>query len=198
VTALTIPRFFLAASSLAIALGAAACTTSTTTTVYTPITGIQIPSATIVSGYGCGAGADQVYRYAAVISAPVGDAATSSVLASSVFPCFSDGVFSNLPVSTTSAFSVAIYAFNQASFPTALDCTSSPCPGDDAGAVAAAIAAANWTTTCTGTEIAGVTAIATCPPLQPTAAAPGGSAGDSGAEGAADDGPTGDDAGEDP
>jgi hypothetical protein len=195
---LTILRFLTSASPFVIAAGALACTSATATTVYTPVTGIQIPSATVVAGYGCGTGMDQVYRYAAVISAAAGDAA-SAVLASSVFPCFADGLFSNLPIGTNDpSFSVAIYAFNQTSFPQALDCTSSPCPGDDAGAVAASIGSANWTTTCTGTEIAGITTLATCAPLQATAGTSSASGADSGDEGGSDAGSGGDDAQEEP
>ena len=178
---LTTLRLFAATSSLAIAAGVAACTSTTATTIYTPVTGIQIPAATIVAGYGCGTGAGQVYSYAAIVSTSVGDAA-STVLASNIFPCFADGLFSNLPVTANNQlFSIAIYAFNQASFPAALDCTSSPCPGDDAGAVASLSGSANWTTTCTGTEIGGVTALATCPALAATGASSSGSGADSGA-----------------
>ena len=159
-----------------------------------------------MAGYGCGTGTGQVFRYAAVISTSVGDAAPA-VLASNVFPCFADGLFSNLPVTVDNQlFSIAIYAFNQVSFPPALDCTSSPCPGDDAGAIASWSGSANWTTTCTGTEIGGVTALATCAALQ----APGGnssasdggsdvgSGADSGADGAGGDGAGNEDANEEP
>ena len=46
----------------------AACATTTATTTYTPITGIEIRSAALVSGFGCGMGETQVYRYAAALS----------------------------------------------------------------------------------------------------------------------------------
>jgi hypothetical protein len=196
---LTILRFFTSASLLAIAAGAVACTTASATTVYTPVTGIQIPSATVVAGFGCGTSADQVYRYAAVISTSVGDAAPS-VLASSVFACFADGIFSNLPITTTDqTFTVAIYAYDQASFPPSLDCTSSPCPGDEAGTVDEWTGSASWTTTCTGMEVAGITTLATCQPLKPTASASTPSGGDAGGEAGGDDAGTGnDDANEEP
>jgi hypothetical protein len=196
---LTILRRFAAASLLPLAAGAAACTSSTATSIYTPVTGIQIPSATVVAGYGCGTGAGQVYRYAAVISTSVNDAAAPSILASSVFPCFADGVFSNLPVTVSNQqFRIAIYAYNQASFPAALDCTSSPCPGDDAGAVASWSGSANWTTTCTGTEIGGVTALATCAGLQAPGDNSSGPGADSGADGGGEDGAGNEDANEEP
>jgi hypothetical protein len=58
--------------ALAGACVVAACSTTTATTAYTPITGIEIKSAALVAGFGCGTGDTQVYRYAAVVSfAPV-------------------------------------------------------------------------------------------------------------------------------
>jgi hypothetical protein len=50
------------------ACAVAACATTAATTTYTPITGIEIPSAALVSGFGCGTGQTQVYRYAAALS----------------------------------------------------------------------------------------------------------------------------------
>jgi hypothetical protein len=50
------------------ACAVAACATTTATTTYTPITGIEIRSAALVSGFGCGMGQTQVYRYAAALS----------------------------------------------------------------------------------------------------------------------------------
>ncbi len=155
------PSLFAAA-----ALGA--CTTATATTVYTPVTGIQVPSADVAQGHGCGTGSDQVYRYIAVISYPSDASTTFSTTA--VFDCFADGLFSNLPFTNAAAsqpFNITIFAFNQASFPAALDCVGSPCPGDDAGEVALWTGTANWTGKCQATEVSGVTALATCAPLEP-------------------------------
>jgi hypothetical protein len=50
------------------ACAVAACATTTATTTYTPITGIEIRSGSLVSGFGCGTGETQVYRYAAALS----------------------------------------------------------------------------------------------------------------------------------
>jgi len=61
------------------AAAVASCSTTTATTTYTPITGIEIRSASLVAGFGCGEGPTQVYRYAAAVSYASGsepDAAT--------------------------------------------------------------------------------------------------------------------------
>ena len=108
----------LAIAPLAVIVGA--CTSSTTTLPYTPITGIIIQSQSLVAGYGCGladAGSGQVYRYAAVLTyaQPEGgaDAATSQLLTlTNVFDCFADGVFENLPTNEGSTFALSIYAYD--------------------------------------------------------------------------------------
>jgi hypothetical protein len=157
--------------ALAAALLGAGCNAAATTTAYTPITGLQISSSDVVAGHGCGTGAQQVYKYAAVVSSPTADGGTPAFRTSGVFDCFADGVFSNLPSldGGNPTFVISIFAYDQASFPDALQCpaNTAPCPGDDAGAVDPFAAAANWTATCTGTEIQGVTAAVTCTPLEP-------------------------------
>jgi hypothetical protein len=150
----------------------AGCATNGPATAYTPITGIQISAADIVAGHGCGGRIGQIYKYAAVVAYPTDGGAASTPLTSGVFDCFADGIFSNLPVldGGYQLFDVSIYAYDQASFPAALDCPSSTvhCPGDDAGAVAPWEAAANWTASCTASEYQGVTTIASCEALSPS------------------------------
>ena len=183
--------YLLALLGFALAAGWGAlegCASNAPTTSYTPITGIEIPSADIVAGHGCGAGSpNQVYKYAAVVGA-VGDAdgaadggagvTTAQLVTSGVFDCFADGVFSNLPQDDAgnSNFAVTIYAYNQCSFPQALACSSNAgtaCPAEDPNFVTQSVAAqpSNWTTTCTATQTPSVTVIAYCPPLQPRGAA---------------------------
>lgn len=167
------------------------CASNAPTTSYTPITGIEIPSADIITGHGCGTGSpSQVYKYAAVVAflPPVDDAdgvavdaagvTTAQLVTSGVFDCFADGVFSNLPLDDAgdSNFVVTIYAYNQCSFPQSLVCSSNAgtaCPAEDPNFVTQSVAAqpSNWTTTCTATQTPGVTVIAYCPPLQPQGAA---------------------------
>jgi hypothetical protein len=100
---------------------------------------------------------------------------------SGIFDCFADGIFANLPASDGGNYSffISIYAYNQCSFPHALDCPpgAAPCPGEDAGVLAPWTPFANWKTTCTQTEYAGSTAMAACQPLEVSDA---GSCGDDG------------------
>jgi len=154
----------------------AGCATTAPSAGYTPVTGIVIPAATIVAGHGCGTGADQVFKYAAVVSTPSGEA--PAFVTSGVFDCFADGTFSNLPSPDggSRTFDVQVFAYTEASFPPALVCPRStvPCPGDDAGAVAPWEGSANWTTECTVTQIQGVPSITTCGALEPRDAGSGG------------------------
>jgi hypothetical protein len=170
-----------------VAAGLLGCPTSTSSTlVFTPITGIQIDSAQLVAGFGCGTGPGQVFQYAAVVSfAPLGpdggvesdgDAGPLEVVTSGVFDCFANGILSNLPVSEagSSAYTLQIFAFNEASFPPQLACAPGPggpqgvsCPGDDAGAVIPFEPRATFTATCTATQVPGVTVHAICTPLEP-------------------------------
>ena len=155
---------------------------ATARVVYTPITGILLRSEQIVAGHGCGTGPNQVYKYAAVLSytaAPVTDDAAAkrrggggrggadqAAAFSTVVPCYTDGVLSNLPpnADNSESFDITIYAFNQASYPSALDDLAF---ADDAGAVVTVIGGANWTTTCAATQQSGITVVALCQPLEP-------------------------------
>jgi hypothetical protein len=161
------------------------CATTAPTTGNTPITGIEIPADTIVASGGCGTGADQVFKYAAVVSTPT----VQTFVTSGVFDCFADGIFSNLPSPDggSETFNVSIYAYNQASFPKALLClpSTAPCPGDDAGAIAPWQSSANWTTTCTVIQVQGVTSITKCGPLEPIEPIEAGSSGDSSSDSSA-------------
>jgi hypothetical protein len=150
----------------------AGCTTSAAATLYTPITGIQISAADVVSGRGCGAGSEQVYKYVAVLSYHM----DACAFASGSFDCFADGIFSNLAFDSGSQmFDVSIYAYNQASFPRALECLANSVPRDqkgvcDGGAdmtIQACETSANWTAKCTATQVQGVTTLAACAPLEP-------------------------------
>jgi hypothetical protein len=169
----------VAAAVLGVAL--VGCPTTTTTpTIFTPVTGIEIDSASLVFGFGCGTGSTQVFKYAAVVSiAPPGggDAGIQTGI-SGVFDCFANATFSNLPLDAGSSdFTLQIFAFNEASFPPELACA----PGEggtqgictNASAVLAFQQQANWTAVCTATQVGGVTVPAVCPPLEPVGTAAG-------------------------
>jgi hypothetical protein len=164
-----------------------ACATQSTATAYTPITGITIESSALVNGYGCGTGSDQVFRYAAVVSyAPIADAApdaqASGATWTNIFDCFTDGVFENLPVSSSGyqTFVVSIFAYNEKSYaaaglPSDLGCVPGM-PTDGAICVDGSQSVnardkelASWTATCIATQQQGVPVLAICPPLGTTA-----------------------------
>jgi len=161
------------------ALFVAGCPSTTTSTPYTPITGILIRSSTLVAGHGCGTGANQVYKYAAVVSYETDAGGPSAPITSGVFDCFTDGIISNLPASDngSSAFDIQIYAYDATSFdlPSVsgqLQCGTNAqvqCPGDIPANVVAVEAQATWTTNCTATQQQGVSSVAACGPLEPTA-----------------------------
>ncbi len=164
-----------------------ACDTTTTTTAYTPITGILIRSSSLVEGFGCGTGSDQVYRYVATVdyagvaaATPDGGATVqpSGAPWTNIFDCFTDGVFENLPSSTSGsqAFTVSIFAYDTASYekaalPVDLGCPPST-PGNAAVCVpppqrlsASQARLAPWSTTCSATQEQGIPVLAVCLPL---------------------------------
>jgi hypothetical protein len=175
-----------------------------------PVSGIVVHSADIVAGHGCGTGPDQVYEYAALLSYK---STPSDYIASAVVPCYADAVFSSIPSpdmdagggSTSLLLQVRIAAYNFASAPPALGCAvaaqvgtaaiaTPPCPGDVPDATAPiALAAPNWTTTCSAHQLTGVPVQAQCCPLQPGSAGTTECAeiGDAGDAAAAADGPGG-------
>jgi hypothetical protein len=173
--AVTYTRSLSPLGAAAAALGAfTGCTSSPTATLYTPLTGIQIPASAIVAGHGCGTRPDQVYKYAAAIAHATSDGGAPGMpFTSGVFDCFADAIFSNLPVETgIDPYQITIYAYNQCSFPEGLQCSpgATSCPGDDAGALQPFETSATWTSTCSATQFLGSTAIAACPTLEPSEA----------------------------
>jgi hypothetical protein len=150
----------------------AGCPATATTAPYTPITGILVRSSSLVAGHGCGAGPDQVYKYAALLSYADGAGGEGAPVYSGVFDCFTDGIFSNLPSSEAGSldFALTIYAWDRAAFPGALQCPadpSNPCPGDDPATVLSNAGSPTWTASCSATQQSGISVVAVCGPLQP-------------------------------
>jgi hypothetical protein len=154
--------------------GLAACPGSPSTTLYTPITGLVINSESLLSGIGCGTAPGQVYKYAAVVTL-AGDASEPGLPVSGVFDCFTNAQFANLatPDGNLTSYDIAIYAFNEASFPAAelggcdnLESDAS-CQGENPTTVLKYAGMANWTTTCTATQVPGVSEVAVCNSLRP-------------------------------
>jgi hypothetical protein len=161
--------------------GLAACPGSPSTTLYTPITGLVINSESLLSGVGCGTGAGQVYKYAAVVTL-AGDASEPGLPVSGVFDCFTNAQFANLatPDGNLTSYDIAIYAFNEATFvgsgpqsPAAElgGCTDvesdAACQGENPATVLKYAGLANWRTTCTATQVPGVSEVAVCKGLLP-------------------------------
>ena len=189
----------------------AACTSSTTPTTFTPITGIEIASAALVAGFGCGMGPGQVYRYAAVVTYQNGLGAgeagapvtQSGVPLTNVFDCFADGVFENLPSSDAGSltFKVAIFAYSfndygAAGLPASVGCPPVPdagnCTPSSQPVTPGQERLATLTTTCTATQQAGTPVIAVCLPLVENPARSfeiGDASADAAREGAADAAP---------
>jgi hypothetical protein len=172
------------------ALTVPACQSSSTPLPYIPITGIVVPSAKIVAGYGCGTGPGQVYKYAVVVSEVGPDGGPKSPISVGVFDCFADGVIENLDAGSMN-YVLSIYAYNQAGYPTCLvgvcdppdaSYAGGPCfpaQGADPAMVASVAgqfaAAAQWQTTCTASQQQGAPTSASCGPLEvPPAPADGG------------------------
>jgi hypothetical protein len=159
--------------------GLAGCVAAAPTSAYTPIPGVQVLGPEITASQSCGLGPNQIFQYAAVLSALTADGgADGPPIASAVLPCSADVVFSNLDAAIPS-FQVTVRAYNQCSFPSALACLpapsgSAPCPGENPALVTGAdiAGAANWTMTCTAQQSQGITAVASCGPLLPTDAGP--------------------------
>ncbi len=164
--------------AIAAVVGLSACPSPPPLTLYTPITGIIIDSEALTQSVGCGTADDQVYEYAAVASlAPDAAAGVSGLPVSGVFPCYANGQLANLPTPDGGTFDyvIRIYAWNQASFiasgaSAALGgCDDLPsdaaCPGENPTTVLQYAPTADWTTTCTVTQVVGVSEVATCDPL---------------------------------
>jgi len=144
-------------------LGPVGCGSSTTTESVPPLTGIAVRAETLTAGRGCGRGATQVFKYAVAVRGKFGN--PDQVLASSVYDCFADGSFIDLPAAapgTTSEYDLTVHVYNEAAYRAA---------GGDAAVRAAVESAAppttnpTWTTTCGAIQIQFVQALAVCQPL---------------------------------
>src|SRR5215472_3860391 len=107
---------FAVVCALAIALALWACVDNTTVGL-TPTTGIVVRSDTLVAGYGCGVGPNEVYKYVAVIVEPDASGAPNGpVVAAQVYDCFADATFVSLNASDSGSltFDVLVYAYDKA------------------------------------------------------------------------------------
>ncbi|MDP9034347.1 MAG: hypothetical protein M3O50_06040 [Myxococcota bacterium] len=163
---------------LALALGG--CPSSTTSSSSAVVTGVEILAETVAGSHGCGKGAGQVYRYTAVVyhggtsDGSTAVTASDAAIASNLFECYADGLFSNLPASDSGSalYVVRVYAYGYAAFQknaavAALQCpasTAPPCPAESPAVVTApeVTGAADYTLDCTAIEQQGVPVLARC------------------------------------
>lgn len=92
-----------------------ACGSSSTETLFPPITGVTVRAESLTSGLGCGTGATQIFKYAVVVSTPVNDA-PPVYAASSLYDCFTDGTFVDLPNIGIKKYDIKVYAYSRAAF----------------------------------------------------------------------------------
>ena len=104
-----------------------ACGSTSTETLFPPITGITVRAEALIAGRGCGTGSTQIFKYVVVVSVPAANA-PPVYAASNVYDCFTDGTFVDLPDIGIRSYDIKVYAYNRAAFTA----------GEDAGADAAA------------------------------------------------------------
>jgi len=147
---------------LAAGAAGAACGSAGGSDTLTPITGVVIRAESLTTGRGCGRGAEQVFKYAAVLLGQTSVDTYDRFIAGNVYDCFADGLFVDVPASGgVFKYKVQIYAYNEAAF----------------GAGASTIAAKaqtvtelkttspTFTTTCDAEQLDLVQTLAVCKPL---------------------------------
>jgi hypothetical protein len=163
----------LGVSAVALSLGAVAACSGTTSDTTSTITGVLIRAETLTAGRGCGRSPSQVFKYAAVVFAESSsDPAKPEYalpLTASVFDCYADGAFVNVPpspVNGSSAYKIELYVYDEADF--------TPKAAIIGGALGATPntqqlrenAPPTWSTTCYATQVQDVQSLAVCDPIQ--------------------------------
>jgi len=184
--------FVIAAACCAVGvgIGLTGCPSSAPTLPYTPYTGINFVSETILAGAGCGTAPGQVFKYAVVIGDP-SDAGSPNLSSTvdgapgayaSLVDCNTNGVFT-IGTSPDGGPTVEawIYAYDETDFEAAqasvtsfASCAEPTCPLSVADVQAIIGTYSTYTTTCTATPESGDNVVASCLPLRPHAPADGG------------------------
>lgn len=168
---------------LAVGAGPVACGSSGTTETLPPITGIVVRAETLTTGYGCGPSATQVFKYLVVVFAanpadagPDAGTVQDEPLAASVYDCFADGQFVDLPtVGGNARYALQVYIYNAAAYAAAAE-RSVDLKGIAARHAKAEIADLpktnpTFTTTCEALQLQDVQSLAVCQPLSTGASA---------------------------
>ncbi len=148
------------AGTLAAVGSLAACDSTTVAATISPVTGIIIRSEGLVIGKGCGTGATQIFKYAAIVINSDG-----VPVAGATYDCFADGTFVNLAATDGGSFSfqVKIAAFNAAAYNAQSAAIENAAGRADLAALAAL--KPTWTTDCTASQQQDIEVLAVCGPL---------------------------------
>jgi hypothetical protein len=157
---LALSAAYAASASLSVLLSIAACSDASTTLGITPITGILVRSDALVGASGCGRGANQVFKYAAVVVDADGTAITAGI-----YDCFADGSFQNLAIGN---YTVEIFAYSQAAYDAQAPDVSSAASSTAPDLPRLRKLAASSTTTCRATQQQNIEVLAVCAPLRET------------------------------
>ncbi len=146
-----------AVSGASLSAGLAACSDTTTAAGVIPLTGISIPASTLTAGIGCGTGAGQIYKYAAVVEDPA---------FGRVYDCYADAAFVNLGPQSDGGglFTIDVFLYDAPTYN-----ANAAAINADVGAVGAATELAKipstFMTTCTGTQIQNIQSVVQCAPV---------------------------------
>jgi hypothetical protein len=143
--------------------GLGACSSDTTVTLVTPLTGITIPAATLTTGIGCGTGPGQIYKYVALLNDPA---------FGQVYDCFANAAFANLnpTVDGGGLYVVNVYLYDKDAY----DANAAQINADVGASNAVAVYAnipSTYVATCTSTESTYLQTVAQC--TRVTATGPG-------------------------
>lgn len=169
----------LALAAMVMALG---CSSTGGSETIVPVTGIMLRAESLTTGRGCGRGATQIFKYAVVVLGrdPAKIPETGELpdptlpIAGSLFDCFADGSFVDLPqAGGSNVYTLHVFAYNEAAYRAAGgdatirgSATSASDPARRDGALSALLATnPTYTTTCDAHQVDLVQALAVCAPL---------------------------------
>lgn len=147
-------------------LFACACTSSATTTGYTPVTSVVVRAESIVPSATCGKGADQIAKYTAVVSST--DSGSPVALSGGTYDCFADAMFVNL---VGTSFAVDVFEWSAGAYAASGALASIEAELRDPAQVSGALRqlgtlAPTARLSCTARQLSNVQAVAQCAPLK--------------------------------
>lgn len=152
-----------------------ACSGSSTT-VSNPVTpAVLVRADDLTRGLGCGAGATQVWKYAAVLVRPgTSPGEADTLVAGGLYDCFADAAFVTPPVPSDAPLALDVYLFNRAAFEgPSFQAQQAAIAAAPSNREALAKASPTWTTRCRATYLPDVVSYASCDAATATRAADG-------------------------